>query len=136
MSERYNLHTPVGIYELDGTARPAVMTPYATSNSLVRAYGYRQMYDLKDGFPDATPITLTGEMEAPSEDELSRDQRTFRRAARMATAFDRDGRKLTPISAAYLVFTPTGDDSNVCAFTLTLMPTQVPDPDDADIYDW
>lgn len=134
-SERYVLTTPAGDYVLDGTFRPAQLAPTAQSHNLVRARGYRQVYDLSDGLPDPVPIVLTGTLERGTEDELSLELRELRGAVRVATLLSRNDRPGAPIVGGSMLTVPVGDDSNVAAVTLTLIPAAVPD-EDGGIYDW
>lgn len=134
-TERYMLTTPGGDYVLDGTFKPAQLSPTTRSHNLVRARGYREVYDLSDGLPDPVPITLTGTVERGSEDELAADLRELRTAARTATAITRNDRTPVPLLGASVLAVPTGDDSNEAQVTLTFIPTRVPD-EDAGLYDW
>lgn len=134
-TERYMLTTPGGDYVLDGTFKPAQLSPTTRSHNLVRARGYRQVYDLHDGLPDPVPITLTGRMEASSEDELALLLRELRGAARTATALTRNDRTPVALLGASVLAVPISDDSNEAQVTITLIPASVPDEDSGN-YDW
>lgn len=135
MGERYVLSTPTGEHVLDGTFRPGQMSPTARSHNLVRARGYRQIYDLSDGLPDPAPITLTGTLDAVTEDELSLLLRELRAAVRSATALTRNDRVSVPLLGASMLAAPNGDYSNSASVTLTLIPAAVPD-EASGVYDW
>lgn len=134
-TERYVLTTSGGEYVLDGTFRPAQLAPTGRSHNLVRARGYRQVYDLSDGLPDPVPIVLTGVLERATEDELSLELRELRGAVRAATLLSRNDRPGVGILGASMLSVPVGDDSNVAQVTLTLIPAEVPD-EGSGIYDW
>lgn len=134
-TERYTLSTPAGEYVLDGTFKPSQLSPTARTHNLVRARGYREIYDLHDGLPDPVPITLTGTLERGSEDELSLELRELRGALRAATAITRNDRAPVALLGASVLAVPAGDDSNVAQVTITLIPASVPD-EDGGMYDW
>lgn len=135
-TERYVLSTPTSEYILDGTFRPQQLAPTGRTPQLIRAYGYRTLYDLHDGLADATLITLTGRVERDSEDELALALRELRTAVRTCTTLSRNDRPGVSIRSGILVATPAGDDSNVADVTITFIPVEVPDLAATGIYDW
>ncbi|AWN23998.1 hypothetical protein DKM44_12790 [Deinococcus irradiatisoli] len=139
--ERFHLHTPSrpsGIIELNATYVPAVLSPAATTPNLVRARGYRKVYDLSDGLADPTPIIFTGYERADSEAELSRLLSELRADIRAAVSVDRDGRVPVPVQGGTMIAVPITDDSasptglidsTQALVTITLVPAMVPDLD-------
>lgn len=135
--ERFWLSTPGGRIALPGTLRPNVLRPTARSPNLVRARGYRQTYDLSDNLPDPVPVTLTGEVEYRTEEELSRALAELRRDLRAATAIDRDGREPYELLSASVLAVPSeGDNSARATLTVTLILSEVPDPDEDSTFFW
>jgi hypothetical protein len=136
-SEHYWLHTVQGRVPLPRTLRPGQHLPTGRTPNLVRARGYREVYDLSDGLPDPAPLTLSGVLECESEDALSLALAELRRQLRATFAFDRDGRRVMPVLGVSLISTPTeSDDSSKASLTITLIPASVPDPDDSNAFDW
>lgn len=133
--ERYVLTTPQSEYVLDGSFRPAQMAPTARAHNLVRARGYRRVFDLSDGISDPAPLVLTGTLEAATEDALALTLRELRRAVRTVTALTRNDRTPVPLLGASMVAVPQGDYSNAAQVTLTLIPAEVPDEANGE-YDW
>lgn len=132
--ERYWLHTPTGRQPLPGSLRPSTLSPMAVTPRLERARGYRQVFDLSDGLPDPVPVTLTGEVECSTEAELSAYLTELHGQLRVATAFDRDERRVLPLLSASLIAVPVNEDSNRAALTVTLLLAEVPDPNSDDPY--
>lgn len=130
--ERYWLHTPQGRLPLPGSLKPTGTSPWTITHNLVRARGYREIYDTSDGLPDPVPRVLTGEVEFNTEEEADLFIAQLRRDLRAATAYDRDGRKPIPLQGASVVDAPADDrNSAKRLLTVTLLPTHVPDPNDS-----
>ena len=134
--ERYWLHTPQGRVPLPQSMRPDVFLPMTITPNLVRARGYRAVFDLSDGLPDPEAWVMKGEVFAESEAHLSLLVKDLRRQVRAATAIDRDERRTWAIQGAYLQATTVSGDSRRGLLTLTLVLEQVPDPDDESEYDF
>lgn len=135
--EQYWLTTPDGRVPLPGTLKPDTYGGVAPAPNLVRGRGQRRQYDLSDGLPAASAITLAGEVVTPSELALSALLSTLRRNVRRATALDRDGRHLTPLQGGHLLAVPgmTGHSGHA-SLTLTLVPTHIRDPEAVDFFDF
>ena len=135
--ERFQLDTPAGVIELPGTLKPNRLGPEEPPQNLVRAYGYREQYDLMDGLPPPGSLVLTGFVSADDEAQLSLLIRELRRSVRTATRYNRDGRIWRDLLRATLSATPDGDDSNNAGIVIRLTPVQVEGPDDlVDPYDF
>lgn len=134
-NERYILSTPQGEYVLDGSFKPSSLSPTATSPNLVRARGYRQIYDLSDGLPDPVPIVLTGTVEASNEDDLALMLRELRGAVKAATRLTRNDRPGVTVLGGSMLAVPIDEDSNHASVTVTLIPAAVPN-EGSGIYDW
>ena len=105
------------------------------TRNLVRARGYRDVYDLSDGLPDPAPDTLTCQVWADTEDALASVLAEMQRRVRTATRLGRDSDTAPGVSrweAALLggsLLAVPGDVSTVATVTLTVIRAQVPDVD-------
>ena len=133
--ERYRLWTPSGVQELPGSLRPDTLRPLKRQPRLVRAYGYRDVYDLSDRLGVPTSLVLTGDVKADSEAELSILLYELEQWHLAATHYDRDERNKTALLWATLTATPYEDNGSQRARIVSeLMPAQVPTT--ADGYYW
>lgn len=131
---RYRLNCPDGDWELPGTMMPQTLM-FEPPQRLVRAFGYRQVYDLSDGLSAAEPLVLKGLLVTESEEELSLTLREWQRRAQVATGFDRGGRASTPLLSAVVFAAPSGNASNLATMTVRLTLLNV--MDNADLTgDW